>query len=623
MAQFFPLLLIALPAAAAGVVFFCRSAGVRALLVGATVAGLAVTALAGRTTPIPDPGWRATLDLAIVAADFFVLLLLFFFGCRHRHRLIMVLTICQAGLLAGLEFFVIRPATLSPLFVFDALSLLLARVVCLVGGLICLFAIPYMAVHERHQRLSRSRQPVFFAMLLLFLGAMNGLALCRDILHFYFFFELTTLCSFVLISHDRSKEAVQNGLTALWMNSLGGLVLLLAIWGLYEQHGSTDILHLAREPAAGQMSLLPLALLLIAAFTKSAQLPFQQWLLGAMVAPTPVSALLHSSTMVKAGVYLALRFAPALTDTPLSPLLALAGGLVFVGAAGLALGQDNAKKVLACSTISNLGLIFACAGIGSPAAIIAGMLLILFHAVAKGLLFLCIGAAEQQTGSRDIEVLRGLYASMPLTTLCALVGIVTLILPPFGMLLGKWLVLTAGAANPLFFLLVGLGSAVTALYWVRLGGTLLGVSMPPRQLRENTAPLLLLPLLALAAASLLLSLAFPWLAASMGTTDLPAILLGGNAPTVLPALAAVTIGAAFWGLLAMRRSLVAAAARPYLSGADSPTPGHFIGPGGEEVTLRVGNYYLASLCGEARLGRWLTIGALAMIGLLLTGDLWR
>ena len=132
-----------------------------------------------------------------------------------------------------------------------------------------------------------------------------------------------------------------------------------------------------------------------------------------MVAPTPVSALLHSSTMVKAGVYLVLRLSPAFAGTMLAGIVSLTGAFTFVAASALACGQSNGKKILAYSTIANLGLIIACAGMATPAAITAAILLIIFHAVSKGLLFLCVGTIEQHIGSRDIESMRGLYKIMP------------------------------------------------------------------------------------------------------------------------------------------------------------------------------------------------------------------
>ncbi len=178
-------------------------------------------------------------------------------------------------------------------------------------------------------------------------------------------------------------------------------------------------------------------LICFAGFTKAAQVPFQSWLLGAMVAPTPVSALLHSSTMVKAGVYVVLRMAPAYAGSFVSDGVALCGAFTFLACAALAIGQSNGKKILAYSTISNLGLIIACAGINTPAATAAAIFLIIFHAVSKALLFLCVGTIEQRIGSRDIEDMRGLAARMPQTAWITITGILTMLLPPFGVLMAS------------------------------------------------------------------------------------------------------------------------------------------------------------------------------------------
>lgn len=194
--------------------------------------------------------------------------------------------------------------------------------------------------------------------------------------------------------------------------------------------------------------LLPFAFLCLAAFTKSAQVPFESWLCGAMVAPTPVSALLHSATMVKAGTYLLLRMAPAFAGTTMSTIVALFGAFTFVGTCMLAVSQSNAKKILAYSTISNLGLIIACVGINTPASMVAATMIIIYHSVSKGLLFMCVGAIEQRIGSRDIEDMRGLYSVMPRTAIITAIGIFTMMLPPFGMLIGKWMAIEAIARAP-------------------------------------------------------------------------------------------------------------------------------------------------------------------------------
>jgi len=561
-----------------------------------------------------------TIDHVITGGDFLLLGIMLYLGWIYRHLPLILLSAGQLFLYSVLEFLLASKKLEFLLFQADIMSLTLVRVVCIVGGLICLHAIPYMQNHEHHLQLKRPRQPHFFAVLLLFLGAMNGLALTNSLTHFYFFFELTTLCSFLLIRHDGTTEAKANSVTALWMNALGGLLLLLAIIGLYLQHETLDICALAVPGKGEAVFMLPFAMLIIAAFTKSAQFPFQKWLLGAMVAPTPTSALLHSSTMVKAGAYLALRFSPAFSGTMLAQGLLLAGGFTFMAAAILAMGQRNAKKVLAYSTISNLGLIFGCAGIGTPEAMTAGILLIAFHAVSKGLLFLCVGTAEQHLHSRDVEAMRGLCSFLPFTGTIAVVGILSLIVPPFGMLFGKWMVLETGADSLLFYMLLVVGSSCTLLYWIRLAGTLLTMDSMHGDMQETKAILTRLPLAVLASGTVFLG---------MGALFLYDLVLGSQSasPAAGKTFPLPTIGIAITvtGMLAylsIHKNRGKKPDRPYMSGINDGPPGSFTGPLNQPVHADLENNYLLPLFGEARLTYWMNLIAGAVLLLLLGGGSW-
>jgi ech hydrogenase subunit A len=227
----------------------------------------------------------------------------------------------------------------------------------------------------------------------------------------------------------------------------------------------------------GQPVFIVAMFLAFAGITKSAQMPFNSWLLGAMVAPTPVSALLHSSTMVKAGVFLILKLAPVLSGNLAGTMVYLVGGITFLMASFAAISQSNAKRVLAYSTVANLGLIVTCGGIGTPAAVWAGTLLLIFHAITKSLLFLCVGTAEHHIGSRDIEDMDGLFDRMPKLAACMLIGIAGMFLAPFGMLISKWatMVTFVDAGNPLLILIICFGSAATAFYWSKWMGKLAAI----------------------------------------------------------------------------------------------------------------------------------------------------
>lgn len=301
-------------------------------------------------------------------------------------------------------------------FSLDGLSLLLAGLICGVGALILVYAGAYLAgdpLAGRHH-----------ALLLCFMASMLGIVLTDDAVALFAFWELTSLTSFLLIGHEHeSKGARRAALCALLVTSGGGLALLAGLLLLAQAAGSPSLSAIAAQGEAlrAHPHYLPaLALVLLGACTKSAQVPFHFWLPAAMVAPTPVSAYLHSATMVKAGVYLLARLHPALSGT--TPWLLCVGGIggltMLVGAA-LALGQTDLKLILAYSTISVLGLLVLLLGLGTPLALQAAATYLLAHALYKGALFLVAGAVDHETGTRDLDRLGGLRRAMPAAALAA------------------------------------------------------------------------------------------------------------------------------------------------------------------------------------------------------------
>ena len=654
-------LLIFWPMAAGLACLFFRRPATRSALVMASAAILAAAAL-GLSSQAPLTANPAFLSSHIALAVAEALSLLFpayflYTGLREKHPLVIVFALCQLGLAAFGAFGLHAPAEAKAAVAVDGLSLALVLVVSLIGPLISIFALPYMARHEQHLGLQASRQPQFFMVLLVFLGCMNGLALAGGLHVFAACYEGTTLCSFLLIGHDRTPEARQSALRALWLNSLGGVFLHAGILLIQKQFALSDLQAISTPALWTGASLLPLALLAVAACVKSAQLPFQSWLLGAMVAPTPVSALLHSSTMVNVGVFVCLRLAPVFAGTGTGRLLTLAGAFTFAAASALALGQSNAKKILAYSTLANLGLIIVCAGIGTAAAIAVGTVLLVVHAATKGLLFLCVGDLEQAIGSRDLEDLRAAVATSPLTALAAAAGSLAMVLPPLGMLAGKWAVLeavTASHASPLSatvvtpvvvmlaVVLLAVGSALAVVCWVRFTGTLLsGVAVgrvtdpqttpQPAQtsphsatmsaamsanldgnLADNlTTHLTTGPILTMLAGAVALGLAAPWLNALLLPTGGDP-LAGGW--WLLPGLFLVTLPAWAVGLRARARQSAVNPATPYLGGLPSVAPGSFVGALGRSWTLTEGNEYAPEFFGEARLTK--LAGALAVALLL-------
>jgi len=383
-------------------------------------------------------------------------------GLRIRNRIVAALALIP---LALTMISLASEAGVQPVesaIVIDALSLVMVLIVSVVGSLIAIFSIGYMRKHAHHAPPTAMTPGLFFFFLIAFLGLMNGLVLTDSLKWLAIFWEGTTLCSFFLIGHDGNAESKASASRALLINAFGGACLSVAAFLVEHNAGSATVSAMVAGGA-----LLPLALMAVATMTKSAQLPFQSWLLGAMVAPTPVSALLHSSTMVKAGSYLILRMAPAMDSSPIGSIVSLAGAFTFAAASAMCISQSNGKKVLAFSTIANLGLIAACAGIHSPLAFAAALTLLIYHAISKALLFLCVGTIEQTIGSRHIEDMGGILFKMPLTTNVAIIGMASMMVPPFGMLIGKWMAIEASVHSPIILMLLIIGSALTIFFWAK------------------------------------------------------------------------------------------------------------------------------------------------------------
>ena len=304
---------------------------------------------------------------------------------------------------------------LSLSFRFDGLSTLFATLITAVGTLIVVYAVRYF---EHHPDAGR-----FNAALFAFMGSMLGLVLSDNVIALFVFWELTGFTSYLLIGfeHDR-PEARRAATQALIVTGGGGLALLAAGILLLQAAGSAQLSELAGK---GSLAVDPtyvgiVSLVLLAAFTKSAQFPFHFWLPNAMQAPTPVSAYLHSATMVKAGVYLVARMTPIVGGTMLwTGTITTIGAITMTVGAGRAMIETDLKRVLAYSTISALGILMLLFAIGTPAAVTAGLAYLLAHASYKGALFLVAGAVEHETGTRDVAMLAGLRRVMPATAMAA------------------------------------------------------------------------------------------------------------------------------------------------------------------------------------------------------------
>jgi ech hydrogenase subunit A len=393
---------------------------------------------------------------------------LIYLGIKYRKFLAIIFVIIQFGLLSYYEYkFPGETDNLPSLFI-DNLSIIMALIIGIIGGLICVYAIGYMRDYHKHHPEVKDRQPLFFFIIYVFLAAMFGIVFLNKLSWLFFCWEITTLCSFMLIGYSRTKEATDNAFLALTMNLAGSIAFAVAIIWLASTGMPGCLNELVKSPKSAVM--IPVALICFAGITKSAQMPFSSWLLGAMVAPTPTSALLHSSTMVKAGVYIIIRLSPLLYHTLTGAMVSLIGAVTFLIGAFIAVSQSNAKKILAWSTVSNLGLIVACAGIGTWETVWAAIFLIIFHAVAKSLMFICVGTVENRIGSRDLEDMDNIIVKLPKLAVMMIIGISGMFVAPFGMLISKWAAIRAFVdahrmLSPVLLIVLAYGSAVTVLFW--------------------------------------------------------------------------------------------------------------------------------------------------------------
>ena len=424
------------------------------------------------------------IDIVCTIIGLVIAAVILCFGVKYKNVLACVLAVVQVVGSVVFDVFVAHGIEVQYGLYLDSLTLVTTFIIGVVGSGICIYALGYMEDFQAHEPAdAKDRRPRFFALMFLFLSAMYVIVFSNNLLWMFTGWEITTVCSFLLIGYTKTPEAINNAFRQIIMNLAGGIGFLVALFAIAL---TMDTLSLVEFIAAGVMApalaALPAVALAFAGMTKAAQMPFHTWLLGAMVAPTPTSALLHSSTMVKAGVFLLIKLSPIFLVCPVASVMTiLVGGITFLLCSFMAISQTNAKRVLAYSTIANLGLIVACAGVGTPEAVWAATFLVLFHAVAKSLLFLCVGTAEHHIGSRDIEDMDLMFERMPRLARFMMAGIMIMFVAPFGMLIAKWgtLVSFADTGNVALILILGLGSAATFLFWAKWLGKLSGIAAHP------------------------------------------------------------------------------------------------------------------------------------------------
>lgn len=472
------------------------------------------------------------IDMLMLAAVVLLMFLVTYLCFKHKRRIISLLSIIPTIMIVNLELNGPELATIAHIHV-DRLAMLMCVIIGVVGSLIVIYSVGYMhGYHHLHVEFE-DRRHYFFMLLFIFLGSMFGFVLSESLLWIDLFWEMTSICSFLLIGYTKTEEAIANSFRALWMNLFGGVLLAIAIVEVAYLHGNLSLQYLVSAGAEGVI-IIPIAFIAVAALTKAAQMPFSTWLMGAMVAPTPSSALLHSATMVKAGIYVLFRLAPAMSGTTTGLMISFIGGFTFFAASFMAIAQSDGKKVLAFSTISNLGLMVACAGVGTSETIWAGVFLMIFHAVSKSLLFQNMGATENSLHSRDIEDMHGLIYRLPRLGLFMFIGIAGMFLAPFGMLISKWSALKASIdeSNIMLVLFICYGSATTMFYWTKWMTKLISFTDTAIKVKDITKKDELISLNVHAVLMIALCLLFPVL--SMSYVEPLLFEMFGHATAVLP-----------------------------------------------------------------------------------------
>ncbi len=353
-------------------------------------------------------------------------------------------------------------------FYLDGLSLLFALLISGIGALVLIYAGGYLSDHPQLGR--------FYLFILMFMASMLGVVLAGNLLTLFVFWELTSLSSYLLIGFDHEREAARSAaLQALLVTGGGGLALMagLVLLGQVGESFEFSVLLQKGDLFRNHALYLPILLLvLLGAFTKSAQVPFHFWLPGAMEGPTPVSAYLHSATMVKAGIYLMARLTPLLGGTdPWFYIVSTVGAATMLITGVLAFYQNDLKRVLAYSTVSVLGTLTMLLGLGTAEAIKATVVYLFAHALYKGALFMVAGAVYHETGDLDLRRLQGLGRKMPITAAAAGLAALSMagIPPAFGFI-GKEMLYTAGDEMSSTRLLWLGAMVIGSLLFVAVGG---------------------------------------------------------------------------------------------------------------------------------------------------------
>jgi ech hydrogenase subunit A len=558
------------------------------------------------------------VNIFMLVVEVLIAAFIVYISLRSKQYLPVLLVVVQSLIMVTFEFTAGSTMEVEHSLFVDKFSIIMALIVGIIGSAICLYGIGYISEYHEHHKEVKDRRRYFAFLIYLFLSAMFGIVFSNNLIWLYFFWEITTICSALLIGYRNDKQSIESSFRALKMNLLGGVVFAIGLVYLYTSSHTMELDKLIRLDQS--YALLPAVCIAFAGLVKSAQLPFSSWLTGAMVAPTPVSALLHSSTMVKAGVYVILRVAPVMENTVAAKMLMLIGGVSFLITALIAISQSNAKKVLAYSTISNLGLIVACAGINTSAAMWSALLLIIFHAVAKSLLFLCVGIVEYKLESRDIEDMDYLIMRLPKLTAVMMIGMAGMFLAPFGMIISKFVTLKAFVdANPGMAIILAYGSGATVFFWAKWMGKIMSIKHGVAEVIEHRVSRWeWITLDILAVSTVVVCLAFPLISSGIINPYLTELFGKIPAPDTFNVMVIFVIMLGLLILLPVGLFYFASVNKnykrvgTYLGGGniDNIT---FEGAMASTQTIQLKNYYLEKYFGEDRL---FVIGVLVSLTLI-------
>lgn len=450
--------------------------------------------------------------LAIIFVPVLGSLLLPFIGAvspRARNGLALVLVLVSLigscllipNVMSGNKVTIFKPLPLDFNFTLtaDILAVFMAIVSSLVGAIIVFYSFGYIS-HYKNQN-------EYYLMVVLFLGAMMGIVFSANLIFMYLFWEITAIASWRLIGFFREPKHVLRADKAFLVTVFGSLIMLIGFIMVFQQTGSFDLAVIKDTLKGNPIADITVLLILFGILSKSATLPFHTWLPDAGVAPSPVTALLHAAVLVKIGVYVFARlFIATFTVSQMwhviVPWIAAASALVSAGAA---LIETDMKRIIAYSTVSQIGFIFLGLSIGSVIGVAGGLLYILMHGLAKGGLFLCAGIVEQNARTKDITQMGGFMSKMPVTALAFLACAFSVMgVPPFGGFFSKFMVMASAATSGQEWLMAAflLGAVLTILYLFRIFNKIFLGSLQGNPSREGS-PVMVISVALLAIFSLL------------------------------------------------------------------------------------------------------------------------